>query len=91
LTGGANFSQFKTFKIMAKVFKPTKPKAKDSLDKHIKYANDMMAWNEALAGQAKKKEVKKLISAGDFAAAQKLMDGKNSAQKPKAKRQSITV
>ena len=76
---------------MAKVFKPSKPKQSDSLDKHIKYANDMTTWNAALANQGKVKEIKKLIAAGDFAAAQKLMDGKGGAKNSAPKRKSITV
>ena len=76
---------------MAKVFKPSKPKKSDSLDKHIKYANDMMAWNDALANQGKNEEIKKLISSGEFMAAQKLMDSKGGAKKSAPKRKSITV
>ena len=76
---------------MAKVFKPSKPKASDSLEKHLKYVQDQKAWDAALMAQDKAKEVKKLIAAGEFDKAMKLNSGKGSAKKVGAKRKSLNV
>lgn len=63
---------------MAKVFKPVKPKKTDSYAKHVKYADDLVKWEQAKAEKAKQEAVKAEIRSGNIANARKIANSKTA-------------
>lgn len=63
---------------MAKVFKPVKPKKTDSYAKHVKYAEDLVKWEDAKQQKAKQEAVKAEIRSGNISGAIKIANGKTA-------------
>jgi hypothetical protein len=63
---------------MARISKPTKPRVTDSIEKWNVYRAKEMAWQAALAKNAREKEAKTLMSKGEFSAADKILKAKTA-------------
>jgi hypothetical protein len=71
-----------------RIYQPTKPKQSDSIEKWMKYEDDKIAWDEAVAKKDREKQAKTLMGQGDFAGAKKVLasgKGKKGGAKPKRK------